>query len=165
MRGAIETLEERIAPAVLISADGHRAHYNDTDGDHVSIYVSTGHLSAGNFTLAGAGAGSQLQEIDLTAKAFNKADVVVKVIKSAHGDGLANIGYIDATGIDLSSVVVKGDLGRIDAGSGGGVAIKKLDVASIGRLGTDTQGATASLTSNITGALNALNVAGDIIGA
>jgi hypothetical protein len=35
----IEILEARIAPAVLIAANGHSASYTDVDGDHVTIAV------------------------------------------------------------------------------------------------------------------------------
>src|SRR5205823_7760892 len=84
--------------------------------------------------------GQQLQLIDLTALASNGLSLTIHVTPGG-GDRLANVGYINATGFNLGTVVVPGDLGQIDAGAGtGGVpAIQALSVRTMGRLDVDTQ--------------------------
>ena len=74
-------------------------------------------------------------------------------------------GYIDASGIDLGNVTIKGDLASIFCGNGNaadGPALKTLNVRSMGRFGTATSGGFAGLESDIQGKLNALVVAGDV---
>lgn len=166
-RSSLETLESRIAPAAVF-VNATTATYNDHDGDHVTVHFSKPVLTAGNvgtvFTFNVAG---DLSALDLTAAAApDGTGITFTVAKVSGGDGLANIGRINATGFDLGAVTVKGDLGRIDAGSGtaGIAAVKSLTVRSIGRLGLDTE-AGGSLESDITGALGALAVTADVKGA
>jgi hypothetical protein len=82
------------------------------------------------------------------------------------GDGLADVGYIDATGIDLGEVTIKGDLAQIDAGDGDAAkpALRSLTAASLGArgLGTQLHGAAASLHSDLDGDLRTLNVNGSV---
>ncbi len=64
--------------------------------------------------------GQQLQLIDWSndGTEFAGATPTITAARSAAGgDGLVNVGRINATGIDLLNVVVDGDLGRIQAGS------------------------------------------------
>src|SRR5207244_533910 len=80
--------------------------------------------------------------------------------RAGAGDGLVNIGRINATGRNLGNVSVKGDLAEIDAGTGAGaIAIAKLSARSMGRYGS------ATLISNINGQLGSLKVAGDVAAA
>jgi hypothetical protein len=155
-------LESRLAPAVTV-ATATTATYTDIDGDKVTVKVSAGTLTAGLFTTAAQGLGDQLQTVDLSGGGFDGVSVTVSVLKVATGDGLANVGYINSTLHDLGAVAVKGDLGRIDAGDAvtGTPGLKSLTVRSLGRYGTDTQ-AGGDLQSDITGALGALVVAGDV---
>lgn len=92
--------------------------------------------------------------------------MTAKAPPDAAGDHFANVGYINATGIDLGKVRVKGDLGQIDAGDGDSAkpALKGLSVASLGARGLTTQEdpATASLHSDINGDLRKLSVKSDI---
>jgi hypothetical protein len=164
---AVESLESRIAPSVVIINGGKGATYTDVDGDHVTILVSTGGLTAGNFTTVPSGGGDQLEKLDLTAAGFEGASVTVKVAKAVTGDGLVDIGAIDATGRDLVSVKLPGDLGQIDAGSNamGKAAIKSLSVDSIGRLDLSTQAGGGSLESDLNGAFGSLSVKHDFTGA
>jgi hypothetical protein len=166
LRG-FEGLEARLAPAIVVAADGHSAAYADVDGDKVTVKVSLGTLTAGLFTSAISGAGEQLQEIDLSGGGFDGANLSFGVTKVPGGDGLANVGYVNSTGHDLGKVAVKGDLGRIDAGDAvtATPGLKSLSVRSLGRLGTDTQAAGGSLESDINGALGSLAVAADVNGA
>lgn len=129
----IEMLESRIAPASVIT-------YTDTDGDVVRIISTHGNL-AGHATFDDNSDHHQLQTLDLTDPSFSNTSIIVRVQRAPGGDGEANIGYINATGNDLTNVVVPGDLGRISAGDGnaGHLAINKLLVRSMGALGTSTQ--------------------------
>ena len=52
----------------------------------------------------------------------------------AQGDGLANVGFLDASGVTLNKVNVAGDVGKINAGGA-----KTLTFNSFGALGTSTQ--------------------------
>src|SRR3954467_5559797 len=104
----LEILEPRLAPASTLT-------FTDVDGDHVKIVSSLGDL-AGKATLASFGAGDQLQTLDLTDPSFQGAAITISAVKAPGGDGLVNVGFINATGVDLKSVIVKGDLGQIDAG-------------------------------------------------
>lgn len=151
---AAEPLEARIAPAAIVT-------YTDVDGDLVKITASTGPLDLADLTLAG-GTSGQLQKLNLTAAGFDGAKITFTVTKQPGGDGLAHVGFIDATGRDLDSVTVKGDLARIVAGDGvttDDPGLNLLSVRSLGTLGL-ASGA-VSLSSKITGQLGALVVTKD----
>jgi hypothetical protein len=167
---SLEILEARIAPASLA---GQVLTYTDIDGDHVSVTISKGTLLQGNFTFnvanpftTNATAPMQLQGIDIHSDAMpGGANITIKVAKAGGGDGLAAIGAINATGIDLGTVTIPGDLGFIDAGSNGAsnIAIKALSVRTIGLYGTATQASgSPSLTSLIQGHLGSLTLKGDL---
>ena len=166
---SIELLEARIAPAAVF-VNSSTATYDDVDGDHVTVKFTKPILTSGVggnlaavFTFNAAG---YLADLDLTASTSpDGTGVAFTVSKVAGGDGLANVGYINATGHNLGAVAVKGDLGQIDAGTdaAGTDAIKSLTVRSMGRLGTDTQGAgSPSLQSDIKGVLGAFTAASDV---
>jgi hypothetical protein len=162
---AIEPLESRIAPAVLINpANAKLATYTDIDGDKVTIKISAGAFNNSIFTTVAKGLGDQLHLIDLSDGGFDGANLIISVKKSPLGDGVANIGYINSTGHDLGKVIIAGDLGQIDAGDGNGTGagIKLLDLRSIGLHGTATQGAGGNLASRIDGSLGALKIRGDL---
>src|SRR5688572_19689525 len=120
MKSYIEALESRIAPAAFT--------YFDIDGDRVTItttsvtglgtppeFLNVGDeviLSSGSRTVPG-----QLLELDLRDPDFAGTRVLFTVQKRGDGDGFADVGFINAEGIDLGKVVVAGDLGRIVAGN------------------------------------------------
>src|SRR6516162_3443543 len=118
----LEELERRLVPASLINPT--TLIYTDVDGDQVTVRV-VGHgspdpqLALDDFTFAAVRQGEQLQQIDLSGdpSGFAGSDLEIDVVPNG-GDGLANIGYISAAGVDLGAITVPGDLGRIDAGSG-----------------------------------------------
>jgi hypothetical protein len=159
----LESFETRITPA---SAS---VTYTDIDGDIVRITASLPGtaippLDAGDLTLAGG----QLQTLTLTEAGFDGARIVFSVTKKPGGDGLAHVGFINATGRDLDRVVVKGDLGRIVAGdavTANDPGLNLLQVRTMGTLGLFTQGGAGDLDSVITGKLSALKVAGDFTDA
>lgn len=108
---AIEPLEPRIAPASIFT-------YTDVDGDLVTVTISKGTTGDANFVRVGAGpfeTSQQLQTIDLLGHhVFDGANITVAATPQdlngdgvMHGDGLANVGFIDASGgggIDLGTV-------------------------------------------------------------
>lgn len=154
----IEPLEHRIAPAAIFT-------YTEPDGDVVTVKTSIGN-GAGLFLLAtfdSAGAAKQLRRLDLDTQAamFEGADLSITVTKrGAQGDGLAKVGAIDATGMDLGNVTVRGDLGQIDAGNAirNGPAVKSLSVHSMGAYGLDSQGGAGDLASTFVGTVGKLTV-------
>jgi hypothetical protein len=162
----VEPLESRIAPAGLIIVSPHVATYTDSDGDHVTVKTPAGNFGTdATFTFTTAGS---LAELSL-GPTFTSANITFSVVRVAGGDGLANVGYIDAGGINLGNVTVAGDLGRILASSGSNIipAVKTLTVNSLGRLGLDSQQGLTSptLESDFIGSLGALNITHDDDGA
>ena len=155
---AMEYLESRLLLSSQVFASGHTATYTDPDGDGVTITVSKGNLSPEDFGSSPQGAGQQLDEIDLSDPSFNGTDLLI----TTSGFGQANVGYINASGINLGNVTVVGDLGRINAGSGHGTAVHSLTVQSIGEFGLSTQDGSGDLTSNLVGALGSLVINGDL---
>jgi hypothetical protein len=169
-RSTIEPLESRIAPAAVLK-------YTDIDGDLVSVAVSKAATAADiaaicAFSDPNADDPRILRKIDFSMNAALFAGTNLTItVKRGPGlsDGLANIGYIDATGLDggsslnLGKVKIVGDLGRIEVGTGSATAaaIKSLTVASMGRVGDQTQPAGGDLRSEISGSIGALTVKGD----
>jgi len=157
---AVGPLDDRILPAAVLT-------YTDVDGDLVTVRTSAGTDLTGSAHFDAAH--HQLQTLDLSNGSFGNTFLGTSVTITAKpgptgGDGLVNVGYINATGIDLGAVSVHGDLTRIDAGTGGptSVAVKSLAVMSMGRFGDSTQGVGPSLFSNVHGALGSLMVHGDL---
>jgi hypothetical protein len=154
---SIEPLESRIAPASLT--------FVDVDGDQVTITTSKG--SDADLAAAASVVGNVLQLLDLSGNSvFKGTDLSIEVTTTA-GDGSVNIGYIDATGLDLGDVSVDGDLGQIDAGNNNlsSPAIKSLQVGSLAAQGVLTQGAGGSIISNINGSITAVTVNGNLQGS
>lgn len=160
---SIEILEVRIAPASVLL-------YTDVDGDKVKVTSSS---ATGDLNAAGVATFSdpdpadprQLQSLSLGPE-FTGTNLTFTVTKA--GDGLANVGAILATGVDLGNVTIKGDLGQIECGDGdgtNGVSLKTLSVRSLGRFGLATQGGMGDTVSTVGGTMNALKVAGDVVGA
>lgn len=165
----IEPLEDRIAPAaVTISAGGKSASYQDTLGDTVTVTTTKGAFLASQFTFDPSATG-QLTQLTLAGtSAFNGANITFSIVPVAGGTDMVNIGYIDALGLNLGTVTVPGDLGRIDVGGGPSpTALAKLTVNSLGAQGASTQGGISvpSTLSNITGTAGMINVAGTVFGA
>jgi hypothetical protein len=163
----VEPLESRISPATLVNPG--TVTFTDFDGDTVVVKTSRGTFDlATDFVFQDMGGGhEQLSLLNLSSE-FAGAQVKVAVTKrGAEGDGLVNVGYINASTIDLASISVQGDLGRIDAGdaTASTPALGILKVRSLGLYGTATQSAGGSLSSTINGNLGKLVVTTDIQGA
>jgi hypothetical protein len=161
----LTSMEPRLMPAAVLK-------YTDVDGDLVTIRTSkgTGEQLASIVQLVPIGQGMQLRTIFLNAdQQFAGTDLSITAKKGSNGgDGLVNVGYIDAEGsnggvkVDLGTVLVGGDLGEIDAGDGVSAtpALKSLTVRSLGTFGTTTGAPT--LQSDIDGRVGRLTVNGDI---
>jgi hypothetical protein len=172
-----EPLEGRDAPATLAGPD--TLTYRDVDGDAVTVTLSRPLLTRANVNTVfafnaggvdGANAtGQQLRRIDLAALGPAAAHTSVTVNATPRpggsGDGLAAVGEVLATGIDLGAVTIDGDLGRVVAGDGTVTTrgLAGLAVQSLGRFGTAT--GAADLSSAIQGGLGFLRVKGDVTGA
>lgn len=153
--GSVEVLEQRIAPASF--------SFTDLDGNAVTITTSRGSdadLAAAARLNEGDAGQFQLEELDLTAPVFQGTNVTI----ATAGADLTSVGYINATGRDLGTVIVEGDLGQIDAGDSNSrtAALKTLMVDSIGMHGLATQAPGGSLFSVILGRVGTLDVHGDL---
>lgn len=106
---AIEPLEARIAPAAVFT-------YTDFDGDLVTVKSSKGTLD--DLAAAATINNGVLLRFDLSDPKFQGAAIRITAQPKPGeiGDGLASVGFIDATNVDLASVTIDGDLGRIVAG-------------------------------------------------
>ncbi len=152
----IELLEPRIAPAALVS-------FTDLDGDLVTISSSKGTV-AQLTTAAGDLTDHQLQNLDLTGTtdfAGANISIVAKQAPGGIGDGRVNVGGISSP-VDLGTVLVDGDLGRIFAGDGDTkvAGVRSLTVLSLGRFGTST--GAPDLETSIKDGLGTLTVQTDV---
>lgn len=180
----IETLEARIAPAIVLTGGGTTASWTDVDGDAVTLKASKAIFTAANaatvFTFLAqqpGDFGEQLALLDLsvlgaaangvsltfTAK---RQDALLGGVQDGFkdGDGSVNVGAIDATGLDLGAVKLAGDLGAIFAGDATLTtpAVKSIVVTSAGAFGDGTQGGGgATLNWFFRGRLGTVTVKGD----
>jgi hypothetical protein len=168
----IETLEYRIAPAAITFINPQTASYVDGDGSNVYVHVSKGALTDANFVMVPSGLGFQLQTLDLSKTDFKSEFEDASVNIYAHpaptaGDATVDVGWINATGIDLTDVRVHGDLGRIAAGDTDAhtPAILEINVLSMGELGLSNQAAGGDLVSNLFGGVREWTIFGDFNGA
>jgi hypothetical protein len=143
-----------------VSADGKSATFTDWDGDLVTIKTNRGTLDASTLKLSSPNAltgGSHLVFADFTDAAFSGAKIKITARRGPDGgDGLVNLGGIDARGVALGKVSIDGDLTQIDAAS-----LKALTVFSLGELApADLHG--GPLQSDILGTLGKLTVKTDV---
>jgi hypothetical protein len=159
----LEILEARIAPAGIFT-------FTDTDGDAVTVSSTRGTdadlAAAIQPFLAASGAGFQLQKVALSSAPaiFRGTTLVISAATATGGDGFVDVGSIDATGLDLRSVTIDGDLGQIDAGDTNvqTTALRSLRAASLGVRGLATQGTGGSLVSTIFGGVGSFVLDGDL---
>jgi hypothetical protein len=174
----LEPLERRDAPATLVSAT--RLTYQDSDGDNVTVTLSKPILTAINANIvfhfdAGSVDGSnalpqRLERINLGLAVVPAEVAGVNITTTATrspatgGDGLATLGHILATGIDLGAVTIDGDLGRVVAGDAvtATAGLKGLTAQSLGSYGTFT--GAPDLHTQIQGRLDFLRSKSDVQG-
>lgn len=161
---SLEPLEARIAPAAMASLV-----FTDVDGDRVKLTVSKGtqaQLEAA-VTTSLSNLGVAFQKLDLTLPIFKGANVTFQVIAAASGgNGVVSVGAVDATGIDLGTVTVPGELGQIDAGDTNlsTPAVKLLKVGALGGGASVQAGGETSQESELQGSLTKLDVAFNVAG-
>lgn len=147
---------------VTLVASGKSATFTDWDGDLVTIKTTKGKLDAAQFKLSSPNpltGGSHLIYTDFTAATtgneFIGASLTITAKRGSSGDGLVNMGTLDARGVALGKVKIDGDLQQIDAGAAAG-----LNVYSLGQFAsTEVHG--SPLASTIDGKLGALTVKTD----
>lgn len=142
------------------SKNGTTLTFSDEDDDIIVLKVTGGKITADMLTI---GPDEGLQLLDLTKGSFKEGtNITFSVKKGATGDGIINVGTIDATGIKLGNVKISGDLGQIKAGDGSVSkpnvyknALKSLTVGSFGAKDGSTQlpGTEDPLVSEINGSL------------
>ncbi len=162
----IEPLESRIAPAAIF-VNANLGAITDEDGDIVTVQFSKPLLTASNIATilvtTPTGDGDRLSKINLAGlSAATGVDIMVKARVAGNGDGLADIGVLDATGVDLGIVTIHGDLGQILAGDSvtSTRGVRSLNLHTFG-LVASIEGTTLN-PSSVIGSLGALVVAGDI---
>jgi hypothetical protein len=190
---SIEPLEARIAPAGLVAptfVSPTKVIYTGPDGSLVTVTSSKPAFSSSNFTsqfifsAANALGGYQLEELNISSLvAANETSLSITAAPqkdtstgSLVGSGFVNVGTINASGIDLDSVTVHGDLTQILVGvpvtaTTKTVGISSLSVLSMGVYGTSLETATVvagknpgPLESDIKGGIKTMSVAGDMDG-
>lgn len=153
---------------VTISSDGKTARFTDVDGDAVTVKITIGKLEQSNFIVSNLGfAQLDLTDFGTDGLSFTGSRVSITAKRTvAGGDGLINLGYLNATGLDLTSVTINGDLGRINAGDADPAtpALTSLSVYSMGMFDEVTQATlpSPSLDSTINGLVKSLKVRGDM---
>jgi hypothetical protein len=160
----IEPLESRIAPAAVL-INSKTVSYTDIDGDTVTITSSLPiftNTDGFEFT-DGIGGRQQLDKLTLGVTAKGTV-LTIKARASSTGDGLVNVGYIDASGVDLKSVTVAGDLGQIDAGDAALTtpALGSLTVNSLGLINLFGPAGTLETISTFTGGIGSVKVLHDV---
>ncbi len=145
--------------------------YRDVDGDIVQIKANRP-LDISDFVGIGNTVdGTQIELIDFasdTALSNVNLTITAKRDPVLGGDSFVNIGFLNAPDITLGVVKLNGDLGRIVVGTDAAtIAVKSLNVQSIGLFGTDTQDFNSGATnaSVVTGTIKTLGVLGSVTGA
>ncbi|HEV7402243.1 MAG TPA: integrin alpha [Chthoniobacteraceae bacterium] len=150
----------------VYSNNGHTATFMDNDGDKVTVNVTKGDLHNADFDLlAGDGTHASFLKLQLN-NTFDGANLTIKAMPTAAGgDGHVNLGFLDATGVDLGAVTVPGNVEHFTIGNAAtpAAAVKNLTVGSLG-VGTlpvhDIFGDT--YVSQLAGKSGAVTVKGDI---
>ena len=154
------------------------ATYTDQDGDHVTVKITGAKpgaaLSKSDFKFATGEFGSQLQLLNFSddGQEWAKANISINAVplktgNVTRGDSFANVGYINATGVDLGNVTINGDLGQIDAGDATKTTpgLASLTVQSMGVFANTQIAGSSSPLSNIVGKLGSLTVKSDMVHA
>jgi hypothetical protein len=145
---------------IVIKPKDSTITYVDEDGDVITIATSKGALAAENLFFSPTG---NLELIDLNGDVrFAGANITISARTVGGSNGLIDVSVIDATNLDLGTISISGNLGKVVVGDGdpSRPALKSLIVGS---LGSDEPG--ALLLSEINGSLAKLIVKGNVRGA
>ena len=149
-----ETLESRRTAAVLV--------YTDVDGDTVKISSSkgtTGQLWSA-LTFHAAGQGQEIQRIDLSSMPTFQGAALTVAVTSKKGDGHADVGEFIATGLDLASLTVDGNLSAISAGDSN-LLTPGIGVLKVGSFSGRDWGQGLPISNVVGGGTNSFQVLGD----
>ncbi len=139
--------------------------FTDVDGDVAYVFFNAKVDPQTLLTFEAAGDGYRLAEMDLTslpAKVTKKLEVTVIADDGGPGDGLVNVGVIDATERDVRSIFVDGALGMIGVGDSnpGSPALRSLEIQTLGS--ADGVDPVEPMISYVIGKIGSVNIAGDI---
>ncbi len=160
--------------SLRVAADRKSATWLDVDGDLVTLKATKAVLDAADFQMLVDGplGGQSLFSLNLSdagaaAKGVNLSFTAKYDGTNKRGDGSVHIGFIDATGVDLGTAAIPGDLGRIAAGDAifADGSVKSLTLGSWGVVGLNAVNGDGKPGSPFRGKLGKLTVAGDFRGA
>jgi hypothetical protein len=121
--------------APSISVDHKTATFYDTDGDKVTVKVSKGDVAKIGFDLIGTStAKGTLVALHVPASLAGSDLTITAKPTADGGDGMVNLGFLDATGVDLGNVKIGGNVEHVVAGNLNtpGAAMKSFTVQSLG---------------------------------
>jgi hypothetical protein len=115
---------------LTVAANGKSATYVDWDGDLVTVKTTKGTLDASQFVFSNRNTstgGYQLYSADFTAATTGGEFTGTNLTFTAKrgptgGNSFVNVGFLNASGVDLGLVTIGGDLGRLAAGTANGDA-------------------------------------------
>jgi hypothetical protein len=153
--------------------NGKRAlTFTDVDGEEVSVTLGQGELDPARLKFRQSGRGAVLESIDLTGSELAGATLAIQVdpaateargLRGNAGDGQVHVGLLNASGVNLKKLTIKGDVTSILAGAGDTLkGIKTLIVDSLGLKQGDFAGLPAGL--QINGGVSKLKVKGHVQG-
>ncbi len=150
----LESLEARIAPASAI--------YTDVDGDKITVTTTKGTDTELQTIVDNGENMGQMETLDLTSTFAGSSVKFYVNERVAGGDGMVNVWHIKASGIDLGSVEVAGDLAKLTVGDPNYAngSVKSVKVQSIG-----VNGGAADKVWSMLGGTGTFAVAGDVSGA
>ena len=160
--------------SLRVAADRKSATWLDVDGDLVTLKATKAVLDAADFQMLVDGplGGQSLFSLNLSdagaaAKGVNLSFSAKYDTVNRRGDGSVHVGFIDATGVDLGTVTIPGDLGRIAAGDAtlADGSVKSLTLGSWAVVGLNAVDGGGNPASPFRGKLGKLTVAGDFRGA
>lgn len=148
-----------------LSANGKTATFTELDGDLITVKITKGSLVNANFDLfqpTGAG-GVRFSLLDLdTGSAGSNLTITAKPT-AAGGDGLVNLGFLDANGIDLGKVKIAGNVELLMMGDGDAttLAVKSFNAQTLGRGSFKAQDSGGPNIAKFTDPIGTLSIKGD----
>lgn len=119
---------------VDVATSGKSATFTDWDGDIVTLKTTKGAFNASQFKLSSPNpltGGSHLVFADFVNSDLAGAAIsFTSKVSSSGGDGLVNVGTIDARGLALAQVIVDGNVRKIDATSVATISVYSLGLVN-----------------------------------
>jgi hypothetical protein len=119
------------------SNGGKTATFTELDGDLITVSVTQGSLMNATFQLLqpGSSDGARFSLLDLDAGSAGGNLTITATPTDAGGDGLVQLGFLDASGMDLGKVTIDGNLESVTIGDGTAttLAVKAFNAQGLGR--------------------------------